>query len=72
MTIANDYASTADWVAGYALRWQPLEPLQCAHLAQVLLDLADRVKHLEDVPMRLDSPEVRLDIHRLHEDHDAE
>ena len=63
MTISNDYQNVADWLAGHALRWQPLEPLQCAHLAQVLLgSSAERVKHLIEnmLPLRLDSlPEVR-------------
>ena len=72
MTISNDYQNVADWLAGFALRWQPLEPLQCAHLAQVLMDLAERVSRIENIPLRLDSPEVRLGFHRLHEDHDAE
>ena len=70
--ISNDYQNVADWLAGFALRWQPLEPLQCAHLAQVLLDLADRVKHLEEIPLRLDSPEVRLGFHQMQLDDDQD
>ena len=41
-------------------------------MAEKLLALADQVKHLENVPLRLDSPEVRLGFHRLRESHDAE
>jgi hypothetical protein len=48
-------------------------PSVAKHLAANLLDLADRVRHLEVVPMKLDSPEVRLGFHKLsRERHDAE
>lgn len=66
MTISNDYASTADWAAGFALRGEPMPPQSCAHLAQVLMDLSERVAMLEAMPLRLDSPEVRLGFHQLH------
>ena len=47
MSIANDYLSTADWVAGYAMRQETISPHAARHLAQVLMDLADRAKRLE-------------------------
>lgn len=60
MTITNDYQNCADWVAGYAHRKEAIQPHAVALLAQQLLDLADRVRHLEDVPLRLDHPDVVL------------
>jgi hypothetical protein len=72
MTIHNDYASTADFVAGWAIRREPMPPQTCAHLAQVLMDLAERVGRIEEIPMRLDSPEVRLGFHRMYEADDAD
>jgi hypothetical protein len=73
MSISNDYFNVADWVGGHARRNQPIVPREAAHLAQVLADLADRVRHLERVPLRLDSPEVQLGFHELRrERHDAE
>jgi len=71
--ISHDYFSTADWVLGFAKRNQPIVPREAAHLAQVLADLAARVRQIENVPLRLDSsPEVRLGFHKLRERHDAE
>ena len=70
--ISADYFSTADWVLGFAKRNQPIVPREAAHLAQVLADLAARVRQIENVPLRLESPEVRLGFHKLRENHDAE
>jgi hypothetical protein len=71
--ISHDYFSTADWVLGFAKRNQPIVPREAAHLAQVLVDLAARVRQIENVPLRLDAPEVRLGFHELRrERHDAD
>ena len=69
--ISNDYANASDFVCGFALRHEPIPPRTAAHLAVCLMELADRVKHLEVVPMYLDSPEVRLGFHRMYEADDA-
>ena len=71
--ISDDYQNLADRIAGYANRLEPIMPSVAKHIAANLLDLADRVRHLERVPLRLDSPEVRLGFHKLRrERHDAE
>jgi hypothetical protein len=72
MTVAAEYQNVADWCAGFAIRDEPIPPRAAANLASVLMDLAERVKLMENIPMRLDAPEVRLGFHRLHEDHDAD
>jgi len=64
MTIASDYQNAADFVVGFATRDEPIPARTAAALAQALLDLADRVRHLEDVPLRLDAPEVSLPFKR--------
>ena len=70
--ISDDYQNLADRIAGYANRLEPIMPSVAKHIAANLLDLADRVRHMEVVPLRLDSPEVALGFHRLRESHDAE
>ena len=55
--IANDIRSTADFVAGFALRGEPLSPRALGHLAQVLMDFAEQVDRLEHVPFTLAPPE---------------
>ena len=72
MSIANDYQNLADRIAGYANRLEPIMPSVAKHLAANLLALADQVKHMENVPLRLDSPEVRLGFHKLYEAHDGD
>jgi hypothetical protein len=72
MTISNDCQNLADHCLGFALRNEPIKPAGAARLAQVLMALADRVERLENIPMHLDSPEVRLGFHKLRERHDAE
>ena len=72
MTIASDIQGTADFIAGWALHRKDIPYRTAGLLAEKLLALADQVKHLENVPLRLDSPEVRLGFHRLRENHDAE
>jgi hypothetical protein len=72
MSISNDYQNLADRIAGYANRLEPIMPSVAKHIAANLLALADQVKHLENVPLRLDSPEIRLGFHKLRENHDAE
>ena len=71
--ISDDYQNLADRIAGYANRLEPIMPSVAKHIAANLLDLADRVRHMEVIPMKLDSPEVRLGFHKLRrERHDAE
>ena len=70
--ISTDYQNLADRIAGYADRLEPIMPSVAKHIAANLLDLADRVRHMEVIPMKLDSPEVRLGFHKLRENHDAE
>ena len=70
--ISDDYQNLADRIAGYANRLEPIMPSVAKHIAANLLDLADRVRHIERVPLRLDSPEVRLGFHKLREQHDAD
>jgi hypothetical protein len=70
--ISDDYQNLADRIAGYANRLEPIMPSVAKHIAANLLALADQVKHLENVPLRLDSPEVRLGFHKLRESHDAD
>ena len=71
--ISDDYQNLADRITGYADRLEPIMPSVAKHIAANLLDLADRVRHLEVIPMKLDSPEVRLGFHELRrERHDAE
>ena len=48
--ISNDYQNLADRIAGYANRLEPIMPSVAKHIAANLLDLADRVRHLEDIP----------------------
>ena len=72
MSISNDYQNLADRVAGYANRLEPIMPSVAKHIAANLLALADQVKHMEVIPMKLDSPEVRLGFHKLRERHDAD
>ncbi len=70
--ISDDYQNLADRIAGYANRLEPIMPSVAKHIAANLLDLADRMRHMEGVPLRLDAPEVRLGFHKLRENHDAE
>jgi len=70
--ISSEYQNLADVVAGYANRLEPIMPSVAKHIAANLLALADQVKHMEVVPLRLDSPEVRLGFHKLRERHDAD
>lgn len=70
--ISNDYQNLADRIAGYANRLEPIMPSVAKHIAANLLDLADRVRAMENVPLRLDAPEVRLGFHKLRENHDAD
>ena len=73
MSVSNDYSNIADRIAGYANRLEPIMPSVAKHIAANLLALADQVKHMENVPLRLESPEVRLGFHKLRrERHDAE
>jgi len=36
------------------------------------MDMASQVRAIENAPLRLDSPEVRLQFHKLRERHDAD
>ena len=70
--ISSDLHNIADYVLGYAKRGTNM-PVECSiQLAKVLFDLGTQVRAIEEIPLRLDSPEVRLGFHRLHEDHDAD
>ena len=53
--ISSEYQNLADYVAGFCNRLKPIMPSVAKHIAANLLDLADRVRHMEDIPMRLDS-----------------
>jgi hypothetical protein len=72
MSIASDIQGTADFIAGWALHRKDIPHRTAGLLAEKLLALADQVKHLEVVPLHLDSPEIRLGFHKLRENHDAE
>ena len=69
--ISNDLQNLCDWVIGFPLRHEPMKRQACVALAQALLDLASQVRAIEEVPLRLDSPEVRLGFHRMYEADDA-
>ena len=47
MSIVSEYQGLADFVAGFALRNQPMPPRTAAILASNLLKLADQAKRLE-------------------------
>ena len=51
MSLTSEFHGIADWVAGHALRNEPIEPHAAGHLAAVLLDLADRAKLLQQLPV---------------------
>jgi hypothetical protein len=51
MTISSELQNTVDWIAGFALRREPLNHLAAAALTRTLLDLADRAKQLERLPV---------------------
>ena len=72
MSISQDLQGTADFIAGWCLHKKDIPYRTAGLLAEKLMALADQVKHLEVVPLRLDSPEVALGFHRLRESHDAE
>jgi hypothetical protein len=72
MSVASDIQGTADFIAGWCLHKKDIPYRTAGLLAEKLLALADQVKHLEVVPLRLESPEVRLGFHKLRERHDAE
>ena len=72
MSITSDIQGTADFIAGWCRHKKNIPWGTAGLLAEKLLALADQVKHLENVPLRLDSPEVALGFHRLRESHDAE
>ena len=48
--ISDDYQNLADRIAGYANRLEPIMPSVAKHIAANLLDLADRVRHMEVRP----------------------
>jgi hypothetical protein len=72
MSITSDLQGTADFIASWCLHKKNIPWGTAGLLAEKLLALADQVKHMENVPLRLDSPEVRLGFHKLRERHDAE
>ena len=72
MSISQDLQGTADFIAGWCLHKKDIPYRTAGLLAEKLLALADQVRAMENVPLRLDSPEVRLGFHKLRERHDAE
>jgi hypothetical protein len=72
MSIASDIQGTADFIAGWALHRKDIPHRTAGLLAEKLMALADQVRAMENVPLRLDSPEVALGFHTLRERHDAE
>ena len=72
MSIASDLQGTADFIAGWALHKKDVPHRTAGLLAEKLMALADQVRAMENVPLRLDAPEVRLGLHKLRERHDAE
>ena len=62
MSLVSEFHCVADWVAGHALREEPITPTAAGHLAAVLLDLADRAKLLQHLPVTvLLAPEEHAD-----------
>ena len=47
MSVVSEYQHLADFVAGYAHRGEAIPPRTAAHLAAILLALADCTKILE-------------------------
>jgi hypothetical protein len=61
--ISDDCQNLADRIAGYANRLEPIMPSVAKHIAANLLALADQVKHLENVPLRLGFHKLRRERH---------
>jgi hypothetical protein len=72
MSITSDLQGTADFIASWCLHKKNIPWGTAGLLAEKLLALADQVKHLENVPLRLDSPEVVAISFRKWERHDAD
>jgi hypothetical protein len=70
--ISEKLQNASDWTLSWAKRGEPMPPRTAGLLAEKLLALADQVRAIENVPLRLDSPEVALGFHRLRESHDAD
>ena len=70
--ISEKLQNASDWTLSWAKRGEAMPPQQAAELAQRMMDMASQVRAIENAPLRLDSPEVRLQFHRLRENHDAE
>jgi hypothetical protein len=70
--ISEKLQNASDWTLSWAKRGEAMPPQQAAELAQRMMDMASQVRALENVPLRLDSPEVRLFFHKVRENHDAE
>ena len=72
MSVSRDLQGTADFIASWCLHKKNIPWGTAGLLAEKLLALADQVCAMENVPLRLDSPEVRLGFHELRESHDAD
>ena len=70
--ISEKLQNASDWTLSWAKRGEPMPPRDAAELAQRMMDIASQVRAMENVPLRLDSPEVSLGFHKLRERHDAE
>jgi hypothetical protein len=71
--ISEKLQNASDWTLSWAKRGEAMPPRDAAELAQRMMDIASQVRAMENVPLRLDAPEVRLGFHKLRrERHDAE
>ena len=53
--ISTDLSNLSDWVIAWAAKNEPMPPPKAAHLADVLLALADQVKHMERMAVAVDA-----------------
>ena len=53
--ISTDLSNLSDWVITWAAKNEPMPPPKAAHLADVLLALADQVKHMERMATAVDA-----------------
>jgi hypothetical protein len=53
--ISTELANLADWIIAWGAKGQAMPPQNAAHLADVLLALADQVKHMERMSLAVDA-----------------
>ena len=70
--ISEKLQNASDWTLSWAKRGEPMPPRYAAELAQRMMDIASQVRAMENVPLRLDSPDVVAISFRKWERHDAE